>query len=111
MYSTTADRLAAGLRALADAVASAGTTQVHGSIYLRPELCDAEADQVADVDRLAAALGMVAETTRDGLSWYHQAKHDLLDGALMVHVRASVQAPPQLCGCGAACGHGAAVAV
>jgi hypothetical protein len=109
MYTTDSAQQAAGLRALADAVETAGLPHVHVSVYLRPDLFAAKADQVADVDRLAAALGLSASTVRDGSSWYHEARQDRLDGALNVHIRVHVEAPPERCVCGAMCEHLSAV--
>ncbi|GAA0720650.1 hypothetical protein Drose_06920 [Dactylosporangium roseum] len=108
MYSTTPDAVADELVALAEAVRAAGASTVQLYVSFGPDMFAPEPDRIADVDRLAEAFGLTAETAKGSSGWYRGAKRDH-DG-IFVKVDTRVSAPAQRCACGAVCEHSGAVA-
>src|SRR5262245_53589968 len=101
--STTPDRAAAQLRALADALDHADTMQITGYVSFSPTFTLDQNARVATVDILAARFGLTAEPTKTGSTWYHAAEVDR-DG-VNLRIDTHINAPAQRCACGAVCTH------
>lgn len=96
-------KAAAWLRELADALDTA-PDPVPIRAYVSFSARSYGPDRIAQVDAVAALLGLTAAPTRTGgTGWYHEASVDTNDTRLRVFTRTG---PPfQVCACGAVCTH------
>ena len=103
--TTTLATIAARLRKVADALDVAHVDLPVSSAYLSitPDYILDQGKRVARVDAVAALLGLTAAPTKNGGTWYHEARDDR-DG-IDLRVYAHIKAPAQRCACGAECTH------